>query len=488
MFFSRSASALRVARRATGVRAYTMHPTSPASALQAAFPHAKLPPHPNFVGQRSLPRDATDDFILTPHYYMTDSYTDFPDGMNEYLTPVVLYFQEIQDRWDAISELIKTKDKSLLAKRWYDLFPSLVRATRGIPAFSELAWRKDGMYALKLAAPGAAKIPTADAKLKALVKDSELEFLRNPTGGTLLNKDLDATASEVYALFKKAPEAEIQLLEDLENFVTSEQGLAKLEKQKEKLTALIQEYLKNTPTVLTQKQIDKLLGMTPEQQSQWLWEEYGFNLEQRAAADNVSPQQYIKSLGLTDAKTLDAYLHEIEQERAMILRYKATIPSAEADKEIQAHLDSKEAKDAMAKIRAGDYSSKDEAVKLLDAAIGVPKKLISDTVLKIIRDVPVNTHIEGSEKDQLRADYFSPEYGSKIYDPLGIHEFYQKGTTSEDPYKFARFALGALLFSVATTLVIIVPEHRHYVHENHELPGNRSASFWKSQEDSEWRL
>jgi len=379
-----------------------------------------LPPHPAFIDFRLLmERDNEKGTNKYPNNYMPITYKEWPNGMDEDLYDVVSFLKVLQRRYDAVGELISTKNADLIDENYHMLFPTLVKATWGMPEF--------------------AKLPLKD--LTNLVDE------------------------ELYA--------------SLVDFVTSADGVAKLEAQREKITDTINTVLTQTPVVLKEVEISQLLAMNEEERKEELIEQYGLDLDQRAKVAGLSPEDYIKSLGFSDEKTINEYLRELEYEIKMIRKWQLHVPTIEYEQQIRDHLASSEVVAAIESLKSGEgVKSEEHAFELLDTVMKGPKDIIQKAALEAIREVPTGEYMENAEKDFLRLTYADPEMsGKKEIDPFNTTRWHKATMTDDNRWAMLRFFTVIFAMCMTVQAASVIPGNMHYIKKYGHFIGHRSGYY-----------
>lgn len=411
--FSRTANAMRVAtRRFSPV---THRPITQARTL-ATF----LPPHPAYIDFRLLMERTNETAVNSfPNNYMPITYKEWPNGMDEDLYDVVSYLKILQIRYEAVGELISTKNADLIDENWHMLYPTLVKATWGMPEF--------------------AQVPHTDLREE-------------------VSADLRAKLGE---------------------FVTSDDGIAKLEKQQNKVTDTINGVLTQTPVVMTEKEIETFLAMDEESRKIEIFDQYGLDLEQRAKVAGLSSEDYIKSLAFSDEKTVKEYLRELEFEIKMMRKWQLFIPSPEYEQQIRDHLKSDEVVKAIEQLTTGEgVSNEEEATVLLDTVLKGPKNIIQTAVLEAVREVPTGEYLESAEKDFLRLSYADPEMsGTKVLDPVGFSKWQKKTMTDDNRWRMLRFFTVIFGACMVVQAASVIPGNMHFIRHYGHFVGHRSGYY-----------
>lgn len=402
----------------------THRPFAPLSPLSTSSRSLStfLPPHPSYVDFRVLmERDQKSATNPLPNNYMPITYKEWPNGMDEDLYDVVSYLHVLQERYDAVGELLEKKgDDALIDEHYHTLYPTFVKATWGMPEF--------------------AKLPHRD-----------------------LREQLDSETREA-----------------LTKFVASEEGAEKLTKEREKITKTIDSVLVQTPVVLNDKEISNLLAKSAAEQDEEMWTQYGLNLEQRSTKAGVSKEDYIKSLALSDEKTINEYLRELEFEIKMIRKWQMFVPSLEVERKIRDHLKSEDVQKAIATLKSGDgISGEGEAFELLDTVIKQPKEMIRNIVVQAIREVPTGEYMETADKDFLRVSYANPEDAPGVADPVGFTKWQKAHTTDDQKWRMLRFFTVIFGACMVVQAASVVPGNLHFIKEYGHFVGYRSGYYGK---------
>lgn len=338
--------------------------------------------------------------------------------MDEDLYDVVSYLKVLQKRYDAVNELISSKNAKIIDENYHMIYPTLVKATWGMPEFAQL--------------------PHQD-----------------------LREELEDT-----------------LREKLGQFVSSDDGVAKLEKQRGKITDTIDTVLVQTPMVLKETEISDLLALNETARKAELLDQFGLDVDQRSSIAGLSAEDYVKSLGSSDERTINEYLRELEFEMKMIRKWQMFIPSREYEQQIREHLQSDDVVKAIDQLKTGEgITGEKQAFELLDKIVKGPKDIISAAVIEAIREVPTGEYMENQEKDYLRCSYADPEDSKGVADPARLTKWQKDHMSDGNRWRMLRLFTGIFGACMAVQALSVIPGNMEYIKHYGHFIGYRSGYF-----------